>query len=226
MNRLERLDSDEEAMQAAFRGLLAELWTALPGIVQSFDPVTMTVVVQPAIQSQRRAPDGTQAPVSLPLLDGVPVVFLGGGDFTTTYPIREGDECLVTFASRCIDDWWLRGGVQAQSEFRMHDLSDAFAFVGARSRPRALPDVSTTATQIRSNDGQTYIELGANGAVRIQATTIEMHAREKISWDVNGFGKSVEYTDENEWTVHTWQTPVLPQIVITEGGNINPPEGP
>lgn len=226
MNRLERLDSDEEALLAALRGLVAELWTSIPGIVQSFDPVAMTVVVQPAIQSQKRAPDGSQSPVSLPLLDGVPVVFLGGGDFTTTYPIRQGDECVVTVSSRCIDDWWLLGGIQTQAEFRMHDLSDAFAFVGVRSRPRALPGVSTTATQIRSNDGQTFIELGPNGAVRIEAATIAMHAREKISWDVNGFGKSVEYMGDAKWKVHTWQTPTLPQIVITQGGAINPPEGP
>ena len=33
------------------------------------------------------------------------MVFPGGGGFALTFPVAAGDECLVVFASRCIDDY-------------------------------------------------------------------------------------------------------------------------
>jgi phage baseplate assembly protein V len=77
---------------------------------------------------------------------------------TLTFPIKPGDECLVIFASRCIDSWWQQGGIQGQAEYRMHDISDGFVFAGVRSQPRAF-DVDTDAAQLRSDDGQAFVEL-------------------------------------------------------------------
>lgn len=82
-----------------------------------------------------------------------------GGGCTLTFPIAEGDECLVIFASRCIDAWWTAGGVQVQSEFRMHDLSDGFAIVGPFSQATKISGWSTSAVQLRSNDGEAYLQL-------------------------------------------------------------------
>ena len=65
----------------------------------------------------------------------MPVVFPGGGGFALTFPVAAGDECLVVFASRCIDAWWQSGGVGEPMEPRMHDLSDGFALIGVRSQP-------------------------------------------------------------------------------------------
>jgi phage baseplate assembly protein gpV len=44
-------------------------------------------------------------------------------------------------------------------EARMHDLSDGFVIPGPWSQPNVPSDVSTTAAQLRSNDGNTFIEL-------------------------------------------------------------------
>ncbi|MBB1625691.1 Gp138 family membrane-puncturing spike protein [Achromobacter sp. UMC71] len=159
MNRRERLNDPNVALQDAIRGAMAMTWTALPGIVQSFDPVAMTCVVQPAIKARRTLPSGTVVTDALPLLVDCPVHFPSGGHCTLTFPVTPGDECLVVFSSRCIDGWWQSGGIQEQSELRMHDLSDGFVFVGVRSQPQVIANVSTSATQLRSDDGSTYIEL-------------------------------------------------------------------
>ena len=45
MNRRERFDDPVEATRAALDGKQAEMWTALPDIVESFAPVGMTVKV-------------------------------------------------------------------------------------------------------------------------------------------------------------------------------------
>lgn len=170
MNRRERLNDPNVALQDAIRGAMAMTWTALPGIVQSFDPVAMTCVVQPAIKARRTLPTGAIVTDALPLLVDCPVHFPSGGQCTLTFPVAPGDECLVVFSSRCIDGWWQSGGVQEQAELRMHDLSDGFVLVGVRSQPRVIPNVSTSATQLRSDDGSTLIELDpASQKVRIVA---------------------------------------------------------
>lgn len=151
---------DQNALlDQAMTARLSCLWTALPGIVQSFDPVAMTCQVQPAIQGKVRSEDGTITLVNLPMLLDCPVVFPHGGGCSMTFPIKPGDECLVVFSSRAIDLWWQSGGVQAPVEMRMHDLSDGFVLVGAYSQPKVLQNVSTVAVQLRSDDGQAFFEL-------------------------------------------------------------------
>ena len=140
-------------------GRLSELWTAMPGIVESFDPAAETVSVQPAIRGRILQPDGTEKLVALPLLVDVPVVFPGGGGFTLTFPVKPGDECLVVFGSRCIDAWWQLGGLGDPLETRQHDLSDGFALVGPRSKARALPGVSTENVQLRTDDGRASVTI-------------------------------------------------------------------
>lgn len=159
MDRRERLDDQVEAVRAALDGRQAELWTALPGVVERFDPAAMTVAVQPAVKGRITLEDGSQTSVSLPLLVDVPVVFPSGGGFTLTFPVAPGDDCLVVFASRCIDAWWQSGGVQEPLEARMHDLSDGFALVGPFSQLRVLPGVSAEDVQLRTDDGQAHVTI-------------------------------------------------------------------
>jgi hypothetical protein len=173
MNRLERAPDFEEALREALRGWQAGMWTAVPAIIQSFNaaaPGQETCTAQPSIQARVQQKDGSFQWVTLPLLVDVPVMFPGGGGYTLTFPVAQGDEALIVFSSRCIDAWWQSGGVQVQAELRMHDLSDGFAFVGLKSQPRVLAGgVKTTAAQLRSDDGATYVELAAGNLVNIKA---------------------------------------------------------
>jgi len=144
------------------RALQARLWTALPGIVERFDAARMTVDVQPAINGRARSESGETSSVQMPMLLDCPVQWIGGGGATFTFPIAKGDECLVVFSSRCIDGWWANGGVQDSRDIRMHNLSDGFALVGVRSLPRAF-NVNTSAAELRSDDGSTFVQLDPAG---------------------------------------------------------------
>lgn len=170
MRRLERINSTNEALLAALQGWQSGIWTALPAIVQSFDPVAGTVTAVPSIQAQFLQQDGSWKWVTMPLLADVPVIFPSGGGFTWTFPIAQNDECLVVFSSRCIDDWWQTGQIGLQPELRMHDLSDGFAIVGPRSKPKALSGVSTTSVVLRDNAGNMKIEMTPT-TININATT-------------------------------------------------------
>ncbi|MGY0790973.1 Gp138 family membrane-puncturing spike protein [Azospirillum argentinense] len=169
MDPRERLDDGQEALRAAMDGLQGRINTAIPGIVVSFNAAALTAVVQPAIQRQVRDQTGAWHWVSLPLLLDCPVHFPSGGGFTLTFPVAPGDEVLAVIADRCIDAWWSSGGVQAQAELRMHDLSDGFVIPKVWSRPRAIGGVSTDSTQLRSDDGETYVEVAGGQVVTVKA---------------------------------------------------------
>ena len=160
----ERITSDAAAHAAAGKGLQAGLWTALPGIIQSASlgqDGQLTGTVQPAIQARILNTDGTRSDVTLPLCVDVPLVFPRGGGYTLSFPVGANDEALIIFSSRCIDNWWQNGGVQPQHELRFHDLSDGFALVGPFSQSTKIANVSTTTTQLRSDDGTLYTEIDA-----------------------------------------------------------------
>lgn len=191
MERRERYHDPQEAMRAALDGQQSSIWTALPGLVTAFNPVAVTVSVQPAIKGQVRGPDGKTALVDLPLLVDVPVMFARGGGLTATFPIAAGDECLVVFAARCIDGWWQDGGVQPALDQRMHDLSDGFAFVGPMSQKRRISNISTTAAQLRTDDGATFVSVAA-GQVTIKAAAVTLDTPlVTVTGDVVASGKSL-----------------------------------
>jgi DNA-binding transcriptional regulator of glucitol operon len=175
MRQIELTQDQQQIFTQALNARLASVWTTMPGIVQSFDPVKQTAEVKPAIRAVQFDQDGNSTPVELPLLVDCPVIFPSGGGFTLTFPVALGNECVIFFGARCIDAWWQSGGVQNQAAMRMHDLSDGFVLVGVSSVPNVIANISTTATQLRSADGQTYVEVGPS-EIKVVAQTVNVQA--------------------------------------------------
>ncbi len=157
----------EEAHAAQIEGRLKDLHTCLPGIIASFDPDTQTASVQPAIQrifTEKGA-------VNLPLCVDVPVAFPGGGDFFLTFPVKSGDECILMFSERAIDNWHASGGTQTPAEYRLHDLSDGIAIVGLNSQPHKLAALQMTGAELRTRSRSTYIRL-EDGTIYIKGNIV------------------------------------------------------
>ena len=151
----------EEAHAAQIDGRLKDLHTCMPGIVVSFDPDAQTAVVQPAIKrifTERGA-------VNLPVCVDVPVAFPGGGDFFLTFPVKAGDECILMFSERAIDNWHVAGGTQPPAEYRLHDLSDGMAIVGLNSQPKKIPGFNATDTEFRNRAGTTHVQIKPDGTI-------------------------------------------------------------
>ncbi|HHT5262735.1 Gp138 family membrane-puncturing spike protein [Klebsiella michiganensis] len=180
-----------EVLASERKTLNEQLRVALPGIIQSFDPDAVTAVVQPAIRYIERDNDGNKVTQDYPLLVDVPVVFPRGGGCTLTFPVKEGDECLVIFADRCIDFWWQSGGIQEPVDGRMHDLSDAFCIVGPQSQAKKISGISTTAAQLRTDDGSAIIELAAGGAVTISSPQITINGPLQVNGEITSTGDQV-----------------------------------
>jgi len=171
----QRIEDFQEVLRTHVNGTMQDTWTALPGRIESVDLGAMTVHVQPTIQSLFTDADLKQSWVNLPVLPDVPIYCPRGGSYTLTFPVKSGDECLLVFSSRCIDNWWQQGGVQTQRELRMHDLSDGFALCGPFSQKTKIGSVSTKTVQLRSDDGKNFIEIDTDNkkiTVRVGETIL------------------------------------------------------
>jgi len=225
MDSRERYGDQEVMLLAMLGGLQHGLWTALPGAIVSFDPGTVTASVQPGVAGIVTGQDGLPRTVNLPVLTDVPVVFPRGGGCTLTFPVTAGDECLIVFACRAIDAWSQSGGVQPPSNTRKHDMSDAFAIIGPMSQANKISGVSTSTTQLRSDDGSTFVELDPAGQIvnvtapgGMTITTPTLHITGDVNCDktvtattdVMGGGKSLKTH------VHTG--------VTSGGGTSGPPQ--
>ncbi|EFL9897436.1 translation initiation factor IF-2 [Escherichia coli] len=171
----------------------AAVKNVLPGIVRSFDPETVTCAVDVAIIAQVMKP-GTVAEdyqyesVRYPILVDLPVVFPRGGGVTLTFPIKEGDECLIVFSSRSIDFWWQNGGVQERADGRVLDLSDAFVIPGPQSQVKKISGISSSAAQLRTDDGSAFIEVAAGGPVTITSPQITLNGPVQVNGAITSTG--------------------------------------
>ena len=102
----------------------------LPCIIQSYNPENNTIEAQPTVRERFISENGKISYMDYPLLINVPVVRTGFKDAVVSFPINQGDECLVIFSDVSFDYWWMNGGINNPVEQRRHDLSDGFAILG------------------------------------------------------------------------------------------------
>lgn len=170
--KIYELVNDSTRFMKAFEDrLMQKIRVAAPARVTSVDFEKQTLNAQITI---RENVDGQL--FGIPELLDVPFFIIGGGDFSMTFPIKEGDECLVVFADSCIDSWWQNGDVQNPIDERRHDLSDGFALVGFKSQKNRLENISDEAFQIRQGE-DAPLEI-SDDAVTIKKGDVEIEVKE------------------------------------------------
>lgn len=133
------------------------------GTVQSFNPTTQqataTINYLRTYFQQDTNPQsdtfGTSVPklVSYPTLIDCPVMFLGGGSTSLTFPVSKGDECIVLFNDRDIDNWFSGSSGSPVATSRLHSFSDAIILVGVRSKANVLSNFDTTRAALKDKGG-------------------------------------------------------------------------
>lgn len=130
--------------------------TCIPGIIQSFNSATQRAIVVPAIKV-KIVIDNEIEYREAPAIINVPVVFPFAGGFGCTFPVSNGDSCLLIFSQRSIDNFLQSGGIQPPEidipGSRHHDMTDAFAIMGLTTNPDALGDWNSSGIELRNNAG-------------------------------------------------------------------------
>ncbi len=144
--------SGEGTLQDALNLLKKQIYLELNchalATVQSVNYENQTLVAQMAYSQsftrRNEAGQWVRVPEDYPYLLDLPFVVLGGGAFQLTFPIAEGDQCLVLFNDRDIDNWFAGpkppmavpnptgvGSTQPScASDRLHSFSDGIALVG------------------------------------------------------------------------------------------------
>lgn len=129
------------------------------GIIESFDKVNQTVTVK--LTCKRLVDEdvnGNKRWWEYPLLVDVPVIILSGGLGSIQFPITKGDECLVLFNDRNIDNWFVSGQISQLNNMRKHDLSDGICLVGVRSLVRSITGYLDDAVKINYDSNSIILD--------------------------------------------------------------------
>ena len=161
--------SDADLLKEAIRAQLVEINTWMPGEVVTFDSAAQTASIQLCLE--REVLDEFNAIVQL---DEVPLVVQSAGGFSVTFPVAAGDPCMVFFAQRGIDNWYLDGGCQKQATRRHHHLSDAVFMPGLKAAPDALGGYDTSNFVIRTDDGANQFCMTPSGQFALSNGTAEL----------------------------------------------------
>lgn len=199
-----------DVLQELKRDIFATINCVQIGIVEEFDPTDQTATIRLALKQVKSVnPDGTRILQEHPLLLKCPVVMLFGGLSFITLDISPGDNCIVLFNDREIDEWFTNGGVQTPQTFRAHDLSDGFAIVGIRSMQDAL--ASYLANGLRLAYGaNSKIDL-TSGAISSLAALFLHTGDFRATGDVRG----ATVTADNGATGNFDQVQVVNGIVVS-----------
>ena len=139
------------------------LYTAMPGIVTTYDAATRRASVQPAIDLLT-IDDRLEV---RPVIPDVPVVWPTAGGFTLLAPLATGDPVLLVFSSRGLTGFKRMHARSAPDIDRLLSMSDAIAIPGFG--PVQVTPVSTTGIVLQNEAATDYVAIEPDG-IRIRTS--------------------------------------------------------
>ncbi len=178
------------------------------GIIQSFDTATQTATIKLALKKVVSVnPDGTRTIEEYPLILKCPVMTLFGGVDFLSMPIVAGDNCIVLFNDRELDNWQATGGGTAPTSPRLHDMSDAIAIVGIRPLTNSIVNYLANGIRLSHGGGNSQMDLKTN-LIETIATLFLHHGNVEITGNTLIRGnltiRGITYGDEgDEWRINS-----------------------
>lgn len=194
-----------QVLAAALDAALEDVHTCSWGSVLSYDAASQTCSVQLIQRRPYTDEDGTrQTERPAPLLE-VPVLFMGAGQFSLTWPLVPGDVVLLLFMERAMDAWHAGGQTDVDAgDDRRHSLSDAVAVPGLRSRKNKIDTPPSDAMVLTGPK----VQLGSKNATKGVAR--------------NGDSISVSITDlQTCLDLRYAQVPSAPPLSKPVGGSVS-----
>lgn len=130
-----------------------------PATIQSFDAVAQTVTATInytktffQLNSATRQYDPIQ--VNYPIIVDCPIIVMSGGDAHLTFPIAKGDECLMLFNDRDLENWLQSGQVGPVATSALHSFADAIALIGLNSSANLIQDYDAVRAVLRNGNAK------------------------------------------------------------------------
>ncbi|MFW6031643.1 MAG: Gp138 family membrane-puncturing spike protein, partial [Myxococcota bacterium] len=134
-----------------------DLRVATPGQIRSYDPSAQTADVQPQIRRELRRLSDERERVfdDMPIIPNVPVCFPRFGPWFVSFPIADGDYCLLLVCDQDLTRWREQGRTGDPYMPSSHHISDAVAVPGLFPEAAALSDAHADHLVIGKDGGPT-----------------------------------------------------------------------
>lgn len=195
------------ALRTIFRKQLMKTDGQLPAVVMSYDRARNRATVRPLVsllltsgQTVRRAS-----------IASVPVLALGGGGFTLTFPLKAGDLGWIEASDRDISLFVQSLKDSPPNDLRIHSFNFGRFVPDAFSQYTFDAADDGTAMVLQSYDGTVKIALDTN-MVRVRAPTIDLQATTLITMTAPAI--TMHQTGGGPGTMFTGSPVVMPDAII------------
>ena len=145
MNRDTDYANMAQSIRFAIRQSLKDLYTCMPGIVESYDAETRQAVVKGTLKVVTTKKEDIEREA----IHNVPVVFPSGGGFAMTFPLEPGDPVLLVYSQRGLANWKRTLGVATPDMFGFLSEKDAIAIPGFVGRHEPENQIAVEAGGVR-----------------------------------------------------------------------------
>lgn len=137
-----------EVIRRALESRLGDVFTALPGRIQTYDAATQTADV--ALVVRRPMPTGDESETAyeeLPILPNVPILFPrnSAGTYAITWPLGAGDFVWIMFSTWSFATWRRTGETSDPGDIRPHHPGSAVAYPALAPNAQPLDQAQTAA---------------------------------------------------------------------------------
>lgn len=151
-----------EVLRVWLEAQSAELHTALPGKVKSYDRATQTAEVIPIIKQATPRKDGSVDETALAVIPNVRVLWPRAGGAYLHLPMQAGDYVLLVFNEAAIGHWRETGQVPAPpGDLTRHSISYPYAI------PGGWPDAGAFELPPPTSESYTDSVLMVPGVLRV-----------------------------------------------------------
>jgi Phage protein Gp138 N-terminal domain len=187
--------SEADLLRAFRKDLLLNLNCHHIGKIQSFDKTKQTASATINYKKTFFSPNPVSGVleavlVDYPVLIDAPVIFLGGGTSSLTFPLVPGDDCVILFNDRDIDTWYQGANNAAVATPRLHSFADGLILVGIRAQGNVIADFDGSRVVLRNGASARFaaspteaaleygadirIAVGVSGLITFQNATLSL----------------------------------------------------
>lgn len=138
-----------EVIRRAIESRVGDVFTTVPGRIDTYDPDTQTADVLPVVRRPMPTEDDGTVYEDLPIIPNVPIVWPRANGAYIVWPIRTGDHVLLMFTTHSFAGWRRTGEVSDSGDVRPHHPGNAVAIPGLG------PNADPIDTAAASFDGMT-----------------------------------------------------------------------
>jgi hypothetical protein len=193
-----------ELLEEVIAARLAELHTAIPGTIKTYDAATQTAEVVVQVRAQTPKEDGSLQAEEAPVIPNVPVQWPRGGGFALHFPLAAGDHVLLVFSEAAIGHWRETGQLADPGDLRRHSLAYPIAIPGIAPNAGKLAD-APAGEGVINVPADTVLRIGGAGSDFVALAAKVEAELEKIATTLgtgsNGSGSVVFATPYNPGSV-------------------------